>query len=79
MFTAKEESDLSRDVFKSDTCTVNFPELGLELQPGTQGSMYTTIEGLFDQIHRHLSETNPFGSGDSATSNTFKVFMEKMK
>lgn len=79
VFTAKEESDLNRDVFKSDTCTVNFPELGLELQPGTQGSMYTTIEGLFDQIHRHLEQTNPFGQGDSKTSNTFKEFMTKMK
>jgi zinc finger protein len=31
IFTAEKESDMSRDVFKSDTCTLEFPELGLEL------------------------------------------------
>jgi zinc finger protein len=47
-FTAKNERDLHRDIFKSDSCRVSIPEVGLDLEPGTRGSMYTTIEGLMD-------------------------------
>lgn len=60
------DRDLNRDVFKSDTTFFSIPELGLELQPGTLGSMYTTVEGLLDKIYEHLDNSNPFGAGDSA-------------
>lgn len=65
-FTARCPEDLNRDLFKSDTVAVNLPECGIELEPGTQGSMYTTVEGLFTQMIAHLEKTNPFGKGDSA-------------
>jgi len=74
-----EEADLSRDLFKSDTCSVNFHEAGISLEPGTQGSMYTTVEGLFDQVIRHMEATNPFGHGDSENNKKFKVAMDKMR
>jgi len=35
VFTAKDERDLHRDIFKSDSCFVSFPDVGLDLQPGT--------------------------------------------
>ena len=45
-FDFRDEQDLRRDVFKSDSCTVEIPELDMRLESGTLGSMYTTIEGL---------------------------------
>ena len=39
-------NDLKRDLFKSDTCAVEIPELELELDYGTLGGVLTTIEGL---------------------------------
>lgn len=78
-FDVKCEEDLNRDVFKSDTTYLCIPEVDLELQPGTQGSMYTTMEGLLDQIITHLADTNPFGSGDSDTNAKFIEFLDKLK
>lgn len=79
VFTAKTPEDLNRDMFKSDTCSVNFVDCGIELQPGTQGSMYTTVEGLFDQVIRNMEETNPFAKGDSEANHTFRNLMTKMR
>lgn len=67
--------DLNRDVFKSDTTFFSIPELDLELAPGTLGSVYTTVEGIVDKIHEHLSASNPFGAGDSATNEKFMHFL----
>jgi zinc finger protein len=33
-------------VLKSDSCSVQIPELELELGTGTLGGVYTTVEGL---------------------------------
>ena len=78
-FDVKSAKDLNRDVFKSDTTLLEIPELDLELQPGTLGSMYTTIEGLLDKIITHLEDVNPFGKGDSDTNVKFIDFIEKLK
>ena len=79
MFDVKTAEDLNRDVFKSETCSLEIPEIELELQPGTLGSMYTTMEGLLDNISTHLSDTNPFGSGDSDTNLKFLEFIDRLK
>jgi len=42
--------DINRDVFKSDTCVLYVPEIDLELQPGTLGSVYTTVEGMLTKV-----------------------------
>jgi zinc finger protein len=57
--------DLNRDILKSDTSAVNIPELQLELEEGTLGSRFTTIEGFLDLIYQNLAK-NPFIGGDSA-------------
>ena len=46
IFKVSEIDDLSRDVLKSDSCSINIPELGIELEAGTMGGVYTTLEGL---------------------------------
>jgi zinc finger protein len=78
-FEVVAASDLNRDMFKSDTTYFGIPELGLELQPGTLGSVYTTVEGLLDKIITHLDDTNPFGSGDSDTNKKFVEFLAALR
>ena len=41
--------------------------------------MYTTVEGLLDKIVTHLEEVNPFGRGDSTSSDKFLGFLEELK
>lgn len=65
-----DPSDLNRDVLKSDTCAVRIPELELELEEGTLGGQFTTIEGLLTQVKEQLQRTNPFVIGDSSKDNT---------
>jgi zinc finger protein len=67
-FKITKPSDINRDIFKSDTTYLEIPEIELQLQPGTLGSVYTTVEGILDKIITHLDDTNPFGHGDSATN-----------
>jgi zinc finger protein len=42
----QNEVDLSRDILKSDTAGLISPELDLDVQPGTLGGRFTTVEGL---------------------------------
>lgn len=46
--------DLSRDVLKSDSCTMSSEDLELSVQPGTLGGRFTTIEGLLTEIRDQL-------------------------
>lgn len=57
--------DLSRDILKSETCKVSIPELELDLETGTLGSRFTTLEGLLMQVHGQLSSKVSFLEGDS--------------
>jgi len=67
----KSDNDLLRDLYKSETCAIKIPELELEVEPGSLGGMYTTVEGLLDKIHENLSSDHLF-IGDSS-SQTFKA------
>ena len=46
--------DLSRDILKSETCALKSTELNLEVQPGTLGGRFTTVEGLLAQVREQL-------------------------
>eukprot|EP01015_Nassula_variabilis_P014176 TRINITY_DN2169_c0_g1_i2.p1 TRINITY_DN2169_c0_g1~~TRINITY_DN2169_c0_g1_i2.p1 ORF type:complete len:267 (-),score=67.86 TRINITY_DN2169_c0_g1_i2:103-903(-) len=61
-------ADLNRDLFKSDTAYVSIPEIGIELNAGTLGGVYTTVEGLLEKIESNLKDGVPF-AGDSIDSN----------
>ncbi|CAL5866957.1 uncharacterized protein PFLUO_LOCUS1169 [Penicillium psychrofluorescens] len=67
--------DLSRDILKSDTCALSSQELELEVQPGTLGGRFTTIEGLLTEIKEQLSsnlydiEDVNHSGGDSMVSS----------
>ncbi|XP_050778139.1 zinc finger protein ZPR1 isoform X2 [Gopherus flavomarginatus] len=61
-----DPSDMTRDVLKSETCSVEIPELEFELGMGALGGKFTTVEGLLKDI-RDLIVKNPFTLGDSST------------
>ena len=46
--------DLRRDILKSETCLLKIPECEVEVQPGTMGGRFTTVEGLLTQIRDDL-------------------------
>lgn len=50
--------------FQSETCGVNLPDLELELDYGTLGGVFTTVEGLLEKISDHLGSNNPFVDSD---------------
>ncbi|TFK01987.1 obscurin [Platysternon megacephalum] len=61
-----DPSDMTRDLLKSETCSVEIPELEFELGMGALGGKFTTLEGLLKDI-RDLIVKNPFTLGDSST------------
>jgi zinc finger protein len=50
VFKVTEPVDMNRDIFKSDSCHIEIPEVEFEMAPGTLGSVYTTTEGLLDKV-----------------------------
>ena len=73
-----DPSYLNRDVFKSDTAAFSIPELGFDMDAGTLGSVYTTIEGLVAKLIEELEANNPFGQGDSAQDQKFADFVGRL-
>jgi len=60
----KNESDLSRDCFKSETCKITIPEIDFSTDTGSLGGIFTTIEGLIDKLVKNIEDI-PFSKGDS--------------
>ncbi|KXJ96391.1 zinc finger protein zpr1 [Microdochium bolleyi] len=61
------QEDLARDILKSESCALECPELSLQVNPGTLGGRFTTVEGLLTQVrndlHNQIFEGG--GGGDS--------------
>ena len=72
--TLKVESaeDLARDILKSESCALECPELSLQVNPGTLGGRFTTVEGLLtqvrDDLHSQIFESAGEG-GDSLAAD----------
>ncbi|KAK3180748.1 nucleolar zinc-finger protein [Lecanicillium sp. MT-2017a] len=72
--TVDGETDLARDILKSETCALECPELQLQVNPGTLGGRFTTVEGLLTQVrndlHSQIFEAEgPGQGGDSLAAN----------
>ncbi|KAF2149069.1 zf-ZPR1-domain-containing protein [Myriangium duriaei CBS 260.36] len=52
--TVETAEDLARDLLKSESAALSCPELQLEVQPGTLGGRFTTVEGILTQFRRDL-------------------------
>ncbi|XP_043356746.1 zinc finger protein ZPR1 isoform X3 [Dermochelys coriacea] len=70
-----DPSDMTRDILKSETCSVEIPELEFELGMGALGGKFTTLEGLLKDI-RDLIMKNPFTLGDSSTPSRVEKLQE---
>eukprot|EP00033_Pygsuia_biforma_P000707 GCRY01000828.1.p1 GENE.GCRY01000828.1~~GCRY01000828.1.p1 ORF type:complete len:438 (-),score=84.98 GCRY01000828.1:36-1349(-) len=73
-----DPDDLNRDILKSETASVHVPEIELELEMGTLGGKFSTIEGLLSNIKDQLVEANPFGAGDSSAANAEQTSFRKL-
>lgn len=58
---------MSRDVLKSDTCSLLLPELDIETGAGALSGRFTTVEGLLTACRDQLKQQFAFFMGDSAT------------
>ena len=81
----KNKEDLSRDILKSESCALSVPELSLNVEPGTLGGRFTTVEGLLSQVRDDLKasifDAEGTGTGSDASAgaaaNTKVVTMPK--
>lgn len=77
-----DPSDLSRDILKSESCSLVVPELSLDIQEGTLGGRFTTIEGLLRQVYEELESrifSQTSDSMDQATKDRWVAFFAKLK
>ena len=83
----RDSRDLGRDILKSETCSLECPELNLSVNPGTLGGRFTTVEGLFTQVRGDLhnqifqADASGAGGGDSLSSDekeTWKSFFDNL-
>lgn len=58
------KEDLSRDILKAESCAMSCPELNLQVEPGTLGGRFTTVEGLLTNIRDDL-HSNIYGDNES--------------
>lgn len=72
-FEVKVESkeDLTRDVLKSETCSLRIPELDCEVGPSALGGRFTTIEGIVVAMRDQLQDES-FLFRDSADDESKK-------
>ncbi|XP_029006251.1 zinc finger protein ZPR1 [Betta splendens] len=69
-------SDMTRDLLKSETCSVIIPELEFELGMAALCGKFTTLEGLLNDIKELTVSKNPFFCGDSSTSDRLQKLGE---
>ena len=83
----KTIEDMSRDILKSESCILKSHDLGLEVQPGTLGGRFTTVEGLLTQMRNQLhgqifdagNEDLPGGDSMAAeTKSNWNSFFDKL-
>lgn len=71
-----DPSDMTRDLLKSETCSVIIPELEFELGMAALGGKFTTLEGLLKDIKDLIVSRNPFVCGDSTPTDRLQKLGE---
>lgn len=77
----KEEKDLNRDLFKSESAEIEIPEVGCTVVAGSLGGVYSTVEGLLEKMLEVLEGDNPFvgDSADVGQKSNFQKFIDSLK
>lgn len=73
------EEDLKRDLLKSETCKLFIPQIHLDIQEGTLGGRFTTLEGILKQVHDELYERVFQESYDSMEESTKQNWLNFFK
>ncbi len=58
---------------------MSIPDIELELNYGTLGGVFTTVEGLLEKISDHFESNNPFVDSDKEFSNRISVLVEDLQ
>jgi len=59
-----DPTDMSRDVLKSETCSIAIPDLEFEMGGQALGGRFTTLEGLMNNILESVEENSVWGGAD---------------
>ncbi|XP_017042054.1 zinc finger protein ZPR1 [Drosophila ficusphila] len=70
------KEDLTRDVLKSETCSLSIPELDLEVGPHALCGRFTTVEGLLAAMRDQLDGTFFHDSADETAKQQMQRFLE---
>ncbi|XP_028032093.1 zinc finger protein ZPR1 [Bombyx mandarina] len=71
------KDDFSRDILKSETCSMSIPSLELEVGGRALGGRFTTAEGLLRATRDQLRHC-PALTGDSAPQPALQRFIERL-
>ncbi|XP_021920026.1 zinc finger protein ZPR1 isoform X2 [Zootermopsis nevadensis] len=76
----RSREDFSRDVLKSETCSLEVPELELSVGPYALGGRFTTVEGLLVAVKEQLTSqaTMFIDSADDETKNRVSKFVAEL-
>ncbi|TMW39480.1 hypothetical protein DOY81_015441, partial [Sarcophaga bullata] len=75
------KEDLTRDVLKSETCSLSIPELDCSVGPSALVGRFTTVEGIFNAMKDQLAGNDVMfhDSSDEAAKRRFEGFVEKFE
>ncbi|KAG6465219.1 hypothetical protein O3G_MSEX015008 [Manduca sexta] len=74
-----EKADFSRDILKSETCTMLIPELDLEVGGRALGGRFTTAEGLLRATADQLAQApGVVGDAPGVNPDGLKGFLERL-
>lgn len=80
-FEVKVDSkeDLTRDVLKSETCSLRIPELKCEVGPAALGGRFTTVEGILTAMKDQLQHNDKMfhDSTDEKDKERLQAFLER--
>jgi len=73
-----DPSDMSRDVLKSQTCSLEIPELEFEMGGAALGGKFTTLEGLMLNVMEEIEKNSVWGGSDAVAPDVNQR-LEKFK
>lgn len=76
----RNRDDFSRDILKSEFCSLAIPELEVEVGPHALGGRFTTVEGLLEAMKTQLLDQSGmfFDSQDLEQKKRMDAFFAKM-
>ncbi|XP_037044909.1 zinc finger protein ZPR1 [Bradysia coprophila] len=76
----QDREDMSRDVLKSDNCSLSIPELDCYVGPSALAGRFTTVEGILEAMKDQLTSQGAVfrDSEDVQTKNRMDIFLNQL-